>query len=161
MKRGSAVAVQPVMSLSSASWPEPLRATIVECGSSGAWRARSRAACACPGGPPSSSAGTSGSGPVNGGRVASPASQAVVDVARAQDGLGVEGVVVGRRDRGQRLLGDGRAIGHRRRAREGQHHVGAAGRGVEADREVRLARRAALADAPQAHERAVSPGARR
>ena len=90
-------------------------------------------------------------------RVAGPG-QAVVDVARAQDGLGVEGVVVGRRDRGQRLLGGDRAIGHGRRAREGQRDVGAARGDVEADREVLLARLAALADAPQAHERrAVAP----
>ena len=44
-------------------------------------------------------------------------------------------------------------LGDRRLAREGQGHVGAAGGGVEADREGRGLRRSSLADAPQAHER--------
>ena len=71
MKRASASAVQPVMSLSSASWPEPLRATIVECGSSWAVARAFSSGVRVSRRPPSSSAGTSGSGPVNGARIAS------------------------------------------------------------------------------------------
>ena len=147
--------MQPVRSLSSASWPEPGSVTTVECGSCarvarafsiGVRRSRR---------PPSSSAGTSGSGPVNGAGdgVARPL-HAVVDVARAQHGLPVERGVA--RRAGSPRAPPARSPGDRR---AGSSPAGRAAptsgspwsRSARTDRSAG-AGLAALADAPQAHE---------